>query len=552
MVLAAGQSHAEPDMGAYLAGKQAGAAYDFASAATYFLRALEADPTDAVIADSTISALVGLGRFDETAPIARSMLQAGTESQLSLTALIVADATAGDWAEIAAIYDSGHSVGPFIDGLAQAWALVGLGRVTEALDAFDKITENATLKPFGLFNKALALATVGDFEGAEAILSLTPQDGMQMTRVSVIARAQVLSQLSRNPEAVALIDAAFGAAPDDAIAKLRFRLEAGEPVPFDAVNGPREALGDALFTLSLALDHESDDYLTLVYTRAALALDPANAQAQLLAAELLNRLGRFDLAIETYSGIDPQAPEYLLGQLGRAGVLRGNGNAAEAAAVLEQLDRLYPGEPDVASGLGDAYRALSRWGDAVRAYSQAIDSNNLDARQAWWLFYARGISYERLGDWPSAESDFRRALDGSPEHPQVLNYLGYSLVERRERLDEALDLIGRAVEGQPDNGAIVDSLAWAYYRLGRYDEAVGPMEHAAELLPVDPIINDHLGDIFWAVGRLEEARFQWRRALSFGPDETDATRIRRKLEVGLDQVLQEEGAPPLHPADAAN
>ncbi|MEM6558130.1 MAG: tetratricopeptide repeat protein, partial [Pseudomonadota bacterium] len=156
--------------------------------------------------------------------------------------------------------------------------------------------------------------------------------------------------------------------------------------------------------------------------------------------------------------------------------------------------------------------------------------------------------------WESAEADFRAALELNPEHPQVLNYLGYSLVEKQIKLDEALSMIERAVERQPDSGYIVDSLGWVLYRLGRYEEAIGHMERAAELMPVDPVVNDHLGDVLWAVGRTTEARFQWRRALSFINDDTqlqdiDPDRIRRKLEVGLDVVLVEEGAPPLKVAD---
>jgi len=110
-------------------------------------------------------------------------------------------------------------------------------------------------------------------------------------------------------------------------------------------------------------------------------------------------------------------------------------------------------------------------------------------------------------------------------------------------------MIEEAVAGEPDSGAIVDSLGWVLFRLGRHDEAVVHLERAAALEPVDPVINDHLGDAYWAVGRLREADFQWRRALSFGPEEDEAARIRRKIELGLDAVLVEEGSPPLSPAD---
>jgi tetratricopeptide (TPR) repeat protein len=147
--------------------------------------------------------------------------------------------------------------------------------------------------------------------------------------------------------------------------------------------------------------------------------------------------------------------------------------------------------------------------------------------------------------WDKAEADFRSALERNPDQPQVLNYLGYSMVEKGINLDEALSMIERAVEARPDSGYIIDSLGWVLYRLGRYDEAVEPMEKAVEIEAVDPIVNDHLGDVYWAVGRTREAEFQWHRALSFEPKEEDAARIRRKLEVGLDVVLEEEGAPAL-------
>ena len=172
------------------------------------------------------------------------------------------------------------------------------------------------------------------------------------------------------------------------------------------------------------------------------------------------------------------------------------------------------------------------------------------SRGRWFVLYARAIAHERLDNWEKAEADFRAALELNPEHPQVLNYLGYSMVEKQINLAEALDMIERAVAARPDSGFIVDSLGWILYRLGRYGEAVAHMERAVELMAVDPVVNDHLGDVYWAVGRKREAEFQWNRALSFVDltevdGEADPDRMRRKLEVGLDAVLLEEGAEPL-------
>jgi len=273
-----------------------------------------------------------------------------------------------------------------------------------------------------------------------------------------------------------------------------------------------------------------------------------------MSAELLETLERYELATEVYKSVPRDHPSFTAAEMGRAESLRRAEKTDAAIEVLEQLRVSHPELPLVHVSAGDLYRQNERYEDAIAAYDQAISLYDSRGTEQWFVHYARAISYERLGIWEQAETDFRKALELNPDHPQVLNYLGYSLVEKQIKLDEALSMIERAVERQPDSGYIVDSLGWVLYRLGNYDEAIVHMERAAELMPVDPVVNDHLGDVLWAVGRHTEAEFQWKRALSFvdedkpSPD-IDPDRIRRKLEVGLDVVLEEEGAPPLEVAD---
>ena len=213
---------------------------------------------------------------------------------------------------------------------------------------------------------------------------------------------------------------------------------------------------------------------------------------------------------------------------------------------MQQLAKARPKVAVVWSTLGDILRRQERFSEAAAAYDRAIADLPTEQPGQWVVYYTRGICHEREKDWAAAEADFRKALELSPNQPQVLNYMGYSFLEMNTNLDEALSMIERAVAAKPEDGYIVDSLGWALYRMGRYEEAVARMEKAVELMPVDSIVNDHLGDVYWAVGRQREAEFQWKRALSFEPEsEEDATRIRRKLEVGLDAVLAEEGAEPL-------
>ena len=147
----------------------------------------------------------------------------------------------------------------------------------------------------------------------------------------------------------------------------------------------------------------------------------------------------------------------------------------------------------------------------------------------------RGIAYERTRQWDKAEPNFRKALELFPDQPQVLNYLGYSWVDMNMNLEEGLEMIRKAVDLRPQDGYIVDSLGWAYYRLGRYDEAVEELEKAVRLRPEDPTINDHLGDAYWRVGRKLEAQFQWNHARDLKPEPDDLEKIR-----GIGPVLRQK------------
>ena len=115
----------------------------------------------------------------------------------------------------------------------------------------------------------------------------------------------------------------------------------------------------------------------------------------------------------------------------------------------------------------------------------------------------------------------------------MLNYLGYSWIDQGINLDDGMRMIKRAVEQRADDGYIVDSLGWAYYRLGNMEEAVKQLERAVELKPEDPTINDHLGDVYWRVGRVLEARFQWSHARDFKPEPEDLVKIEAKLKSAL-------------------
>jgi len=554
VLAAATPAFSETASGSYLAARSAMSANDYEEAAQQFSRALIRDGRNPVLLENGLTAYIGLGDLDRAAPLARRLTEVGETSQLAALALAGDAAVRGNWDALLADLDAGMTVGPLFDGLLRAWAELGAGRMSEALAGFDAVTGNQGVEAFGLYHKALALGSVGDFEGAAEIFSGESGTKIRLTSRGIIAYVQVLSQLEQPQVALDLLDITFGGTLSPQLEAMKDALEAGETLPYDAVRTPADGVAEIYHSIGGALRGEAQDAYTLLYARMALAIRPDHIDALLATAELLENLDQYDLATEVYDTVPRTSPVYHSAELGRAAALRRSGRSDAAIEVLKQLTKSHGDLPTVQIALADAYRQIEDFEASLAPYARALELIEELQEQHWIIYFARGISYERLNLWDDAEADFRAALDLRPEQPQVLNYLGYSFLEVNENLDEALDLIERAVAQRPDSGYIVDSLGWGLYRVGRYAEAVDHMERAVELLPVDPIVNDHLGDVYWAVGRAREAEFQWRRALSFITDDTDpgdvdATRVLRKLEVGLDVVLTEEGEPPLKVAN---
>jgi len=538
--------------GPYLAGQVASIDSDYRAAADYYTRALVADPTNYSVMESAMLADVAIGDFDMARKLANGLDAAGRKSGLADLIELVSLARDGAYDKVLADLDKGRSAGPLADGLFRAWSKVGTGQMADATKSFDTVAAQKGLQAFALYHKSLALASVGDFEGADAILSGAAADQIRTTRRSIIAHAEVLSQLERDKDAVALLDKSFGEKTDDRlIVDLRARLVAGETVPFTLVRSPTDGLAEVMLAVAsvLAGNTNADPQQgasavdVLMFARAASYLRPDLTEARMIAAGTLVQQKQYDLAIDAYDQIDPKGPDFIAAQLGRGDALAMAGRQDAAIAVLQDLTKFAPKRPDIWAALGDVARRNEQFELGASAYSQAIDLLGAPTNAQWFLFYARGICLERLKQWDKAEPDFQKALALSPDEPAVLNYLGYSYLEKGTKLTEAVAMIEKAAKARPDDGAIADSLGWALYRTGKYAEAEVQMERAVGLMPIDAVVNDHLGDVYWMVGRKTEAAFQWKRALSFKPSaDTDADRIRRKLEVGLDAVLKEEGA----------
>lgn len=534
---------AAPDgvSGAYLAGRAASINSDYAESARYYARALMRDRENPVLMESAAIAFLALGDQKSAYPIALKLANGFPDNQIA-NLILAADILGPEGSLDAEL----PSIGPVGDMLIAGWRALDRGQADAAFAAFDEMIADPRMRAFGVYHKAMALAQVGDFEAADALFREDGSVASTLSGRALVAHAQVLSQLGRSDEARSLVEQQVGGDDPRGVALLQALSEG--PIPFDIVATPEDGYAETFFTVAIALNGQAADAFTLLYARIAQFLDPGHIDAILLTASLLEDLEQYDLANRAYDQVPRDSAAFLLAEIGRANVLRRADKTDASIEVLTQLVETHGDVTRVHSALADAHRRMENFADAAQAYDSAIALSEAQGQRDWVLYYARGISNERIGKWDEAEADLRLALELNPGQPMVLNYLGYSFVEMGENMDEALDMIERAVASRPDNGYITDSLGWVFYRLGRYEDAVPLMEKAVALEPLDPIINDHLGDVYYAVNRKREAEFQWKRALSFDPEEEEADRIRRKLEVGLDAVLIGEGSDPIHVA----
>ena len=307
---------------------------------------------------------------------------------------------------------------------------------------------------------------------------------------------------------------------------------AGDELP-RLVDTAQAGAAEALYGLGASLGRRGGEDLGLVYLQLSLYLAPNHPLALLSLADLYESLKKPELAIKVYERVPANSPLHRNAAIQMAANLDSLDRASEAEQHLEALIKDHPKDLEAIMALGNVLRGHKKFAECADVYSQGVDAVPHPEKANWVLFYFRGICYERSHQWPKAEADLKKALELFPEQPHVLNYLGYSWIDQGVHLDEGMAMIKRAVQQRPDDGYIVDSLGWAYFRIGNYEEAVKQLERAIELKPEDPTINDHLGDAYWRIGRTLEAKFQWAHARDLKPDPEELPKIEAKLKDGL-------------------
>jgi tetratricopeptide (TPR) repeat protein len=503
--------------GQYLVGRFAMSQADPQTAATEFLRGLAARPNDSDLLQSAFIACLVSGRT-EAVQLARQL----PDSQAAQLLLGEVAVRAGHWQaaeqQFRALPHQGLT--QLLQPLLIAWTEQGDGRTDAAL---------ATLRPYmegqrfrGVY--ALHAAMIADQAGRTA-------DAAKMYHVAQTEFGGTnlrLAQIVASWEVGGGRAAAVAQTPGMAIASPGLLAATRTP----PVRNATEGIAEAYLALAATLRQQDASDFAMVLLRLAMDLRPDLTAARILAADILQDEQHYDSALQILAPVGTDDPLSPVIRLQRTAIAAQLGHSDEAMQELRRIAHDYPDSPLPPMREGDLLRSKQRNIEAIASYDRAIELIKTPTESDWLVFYDRGISYERTHEWPKAEADFRHALALSPEQPYVLNYFGYTWADKSRNLPQAREMIEKALQKRPNDGAIVDSLGWVMFRQGQIADAVKTLERAVELEPEDPEINGHLGDAYWAAGRKLEATYQWRRALIFNPEPDAAAKLEAKLQSG--------------------
>lgn len=515
--------------GRYLSARYAQRHHDWAAAGRFIAPVLEANPENLILLKRAMVLAMGAGEVEKAVDLARRVEALGEEENaLSELFIAIGDFGAGDYEQAAARIRALPSGGlsDFIMPLLRGWSAAALGK-----DETAQLGRNTV----HLYHAILISDFLGRTGNIESLLRQAIRSS-DLTAEDIERIADIYVHIGDLKQAVSLYGEALSIDPSNEILAAKIAgIERGDlPKTFVRIETPEQGVAEALYDMARLLAQDYSDESARVFAQMALHLNPAHTRCRFLLASLAARNDRIDEAVAAYQGVPADDEHYAQVRRIMAELLYDQGRTEEALAGLEELVRTRD-DIDALIQIGDIYRMQERFGKAIEIYGRAEEKlGGTVPAEFWRLYYVRGMSYEQSGQWKKAEAELKAALEIQPDHPYVLNYLGYSWADRGENLEQALEMIEKAVSLRPDDGYITDSLGWVLYRLGHYHDAVPSLEQAVALMPYDPVINDHLGDAYWMVGRRLEARFQWRRARNYSEDEKLVETITRKLDSGLE------------------
>lgn len=530
--------------GNFLAAYVAGSARDTAAATTFFREAIQEDPRNQELLERAFVAFLANGSMPEAFKAAERLSSRDASNNLAQFALSVRSLKNQKYADVRTRLQkaTGTRRADLTATLLAAWAYAGSKDGKKALETVDKLKSERAFNQFREYHAALIADVVDNTAEAEKRFKAA-YEGERNTLQVVDAYGRFLAKRGRKQEALAVYKSFDEVVPRHPIVRAAMKaIEDNKPYE-PLVKTAQDGAAELLYGLGVVGNSQGDELTAIIYLRLGLDLNPDHPLALVTLGDVYERLKQYERANEAFARVPKDAPVRASADIAIGQNLELMGRSPESEVYLKNLMKERPDDVEVVMALGNVLRSRKQFAEAADVYSKAIELIGAPDRGHWILYFYRGTSYERSKQWEKGEADLKKAMELVPDtlpagKAQVLNYLAYSWVDQNMNIDEAFKMLTKAVELAPRDGMIIDSLGWAYYRMGRYDDAVRELEKAVELKAGDPVINDHLGDAYWKVGRQLEAKFQWNHAKDSNPEQEDLVKILRKIDYGLDEAAK--------------
>ncbi len=526
--------------GNYLAGRVAHIRQDYDNAARYYKKSIEKGLVNEDLLGKTYIILASQGKIDEAVKYAVSAREKGDTNNFIDVINAVYDFKHGDYKKARTVLSQidEKTYKNLISPLFNTWSYVGEGNYMQAVAELDKLADAEEMKTVYNLHRGMVSDYFNKPEEARKFYDVLMNDksnNVSFRALQIITNFLIRTQNKQRAEN--LISEYYGAGNiKEMLSALSSKIKQSNSRTQPLVNTPNIGAGEVFLEVALLFKSIPSGYdYAQMYMAISEYFNPENDITKIAMADIYEERMMYKDANKCYDSIGAKSEMYYPAQLKKANNLSEEKQYDAAIKVLKSLLRDNPKNFQILFNLGDILRLSNDQPAAIKYYNEAINAIFYESEKYWPVYYALAVSYDKNNEWLKAESSLKKALELSNRHPQVLNYLGYSWLKYNLNIDSAAAMILEAYEKEPNDGVIMDSLGWVYFKTGDYKNAIAYLEKASELNPQNAVISDHLGDAYWLGGRKNEAVFLWKQALKQKEEqeELNIKKVKNKIENGI-------------------